>query len=261
MGRGKPRTTGCANGPRTAPGTTLQASIVKDDAVGEVEWVIAIDSTVVRARQHAAGARETGIHTRFVRGPPSGRRMPQPIPRGLSTKLHQASSCPRRARPADERGPHCRPRRRQPATHSTADQIRVPRPGPGRPRSKPEAVLADTAYSHSLTRASVQARRIRFTSRTFGSDRPTSAQGLPRRTTACPGPVRVLKPQRRRTMLQQTHTIPRLRHPLRQTSRHYRAEIFIAATNPGSDDSQDGLSRGARPGAEPARSPTPDGSR
>ena len=44
------------------------------------------------------------------------------------------------------------------------DQIRVPRIGPGRPRSKPEAVLADKAYSHPSTRAALRTRRIRFTS-------------------------------------------------------------------------------------------------
>jgi transposase len=47
----------------TADGTwdkILQAAIVKDDAVGELEWVLSIDSTVVRAHQHAAGARKKG---------------------------------------------------------------------------------------------------------------------------------------------------------------------------------------------------------
>ena len=29
----------------------------KSDAVGEVEWVVSVDSTVVRAHQHASGAR------------------------------------------------------------------------------------------------------------------------------------------------------------------------------------------------------------
>jgi len=29
----------------------------KNDAVGEVEWVISVDSSVIRAHQHAAGAR------------------------------------------------------------------------------------------------------------------------------------------------------------------------------------------------------------
>jgi transposase len=42
--------------------------------------------------------------------------------------------------------------------------IRVRRAGRGRPRSTPEAVLADKAYSHPSTRAALRSRRIRFTS-------------------------------------------------------------------------------------------------
>lgn len=38
----------------------LARVIVKDDAVGDLEWVISVDSTVVRAHQHAAGARKRG---------------------------------------------------------------------------------------------------------------------------------------------------------------------------------------------------------
>jgi transposase len=38
----------------------LDEAIVKDDAVAELEWVLSIDSTVVRAHQHAAGARKKG---------------------------------------------------------------------------------------------------------------------------------------------------------------------------------------------------------
>ena len=39
----------------------------------------------------------------------------------------------------------------------------MPRIGPGRPRSKPDAVLADKVYSHPSTRTARQ-RRIRITS-------------------------------------------------------------------------------------------------
>jgi transposase len=42
--------------------------------------------------------------------------------------------------------------------------IRVRRPGRGRPRSKPDAVLADKAYSHPSTRAALRQRGIRFAS-------------------------------------------------------------------------------------------------
>ena len=38
----------------------LAEVVVKGDAVGEVEWIISVDSTVVRAHQHAAGARKKG---------------------------------------------------------------------------------------------------------------------------------------------------------------------------------------------------------
>jgi len=38
----------------------LDEVVVRDDAVGAVEWVLSVDSTVVRAHQHAAGARKKG---------------------------------------------------------------------------------------------------------------------------------------------------------------------------------------------------------
>ena len=38
------------------------------------------------------------------------------------------------------------------------------RDGPGRPRKRPERVLADKAYSHPSTRAALRGRGIRFTS-------------------------------------------------------------------------------------------------
>ena len=47
----------------TADGTwdrILDSVVVKDDAVGKVEWVFSVDSSSVRAHQHAAGARKKG---------------------------------------------------------------------------------------------------------------------------------------------------------------------------------------------------------
>jgi transposase len=47
----------------TADGTwdrILDHVIVKDDSVGAVEWTFSIDSSSVRAHQHAAGARKKG---------------------------------------------------------------------------------------------------------------------------------------------------------------------------------------------------------
>ena len=43
------------------------------------------------------------------------------------------------------------------------DSIRVDRAGPGRPRCRPEAVIADKAYSPPSTRQALRDRHIRFT--------------------------------------------------------------------------------------------------
>jgi transposase len=42
------------------------------------------------------------------------------------------------------------------------DQISVGRAGPGRPRRRPDMVIADRAYSHPSTRRALRARRIAF---------------------------------------------------------------------------------------------------
>lgn len=38
----------------------LQAAQARADAVGEVDWLVSIDSSIVRVHQHAAGARKGG---------------------------------------------------------------------------------------------------------------------------------------------------------------------------------------------------------
>ncbi|MFI9815980.1 hypothetical protein [Saccharothrix variisporea] len=40
---------------------------VRDDAVGAVEWTVSVDSTVVRAHQHAAGAAKRGLRRPLLR--------------------------------------------------------------------------------------------------------------------------------------------------------------------------------------------------
>jgi transposase len=44
------------------------------------------------------------------------------------------------------------------------DEVAVARTGPGRPRQRPDRVVADKAYSHPSTRAALRARGIGFTS-------------------------------------------------------------------------------------------------
>jgi len=58
----------------TADGTwdrILDQVIVKDDAVGNVEWTFSIDSSNVRAHQHSAGARKKGAAPGGSRTSPS----------------------------------------------------------------------------------------------------------------------------------------------------------------------------------------------
>ena len=43
------------------------------------------------------------------------------------------------------------------------DEVSVPRLGPGRPRRRPERVVADKAYSHPSTRSALRSRGIAFT--------------------------------------------------------------------------------------------------
>ncbi|WP_369134233.1 transposase [Modestobacter sp. I12A-02662] len=44
------------------------------------------------------------------------------------------------------------------------DEVSVARVGPGRPRQRPDRMVADRAYSHPSTRAALRARGIPFTS-------------------------------------------------------------------------------------------------
>lgn len=47
-----------------ADGTLVRvftALLAQADAAGDLDWVVAVDSTVVRAHQHAAGARQKGL--------------------------------------------------------------------------------------------------------------------------------------------------------------------------------------------------------
>ena len=61
----------------------------------------------------------------------------------------------------------CSPRASQetnPQLLPLLDGIRVAHDGPGRPRCRPETVIADKAYSHPSTREAMRERRIRFVS-------------------------------------------------------------------------------------------------
>ncbi|WP_099053112.1 IS5 family transposase [Streptomyces griseochromogenes] len=130
--------------------TVLAAADESDD----IGWTVSVDSTVCRAHQHAAGARKRGLPDRAEPGDHGLGRSRG----GLSTKVHLASDS--YARPlalhvtAGQAGD-------APAFEAVMAGIRVPRSGRGRPRTRPEAVLADRAYSSRAIRGQLRRRGIR----------------------------------------------------------------------------------------------------
>lgn len=53
--------------------------IVKDDAVGNIEWILSVDATSIRAHQHAAGARKKGaVPPESKLSPPSAKASDDP---------------------------------------------------------------------------------------------------------------------------------------------------------------------------------------
>ncbi|MFF8968891.1 IS5 family transposase [Streptomyces sp. NPDC014995] len=131
----------------------LAAVLAAADADDDIDWTVSVDSTVVRAHQHAAGALKTGRPTPASADHALGRSRG-----GLSTKVHLAADG--RARPlaftvtAGQAGD-------APAFETVMSRIRVPRTGPGRPRTRPLAVLADRAYSSRAIRSHLRRRGIR----------------------------------------------------------------------------------------------------
>ncbi|MGW6577395.1 IS5 family transposase [Streptomyces sp. NPDC054945] len=158
----------------------LQQVQAAADAAGEIDWDVSVDSTIVRAHQHAAGARTD---------PP-----PAPASKGAEGSEHQDNAVAESARPpggggaggeglgrsrggfttklhlsADSR---CRPLSLIVTPGQGADctqfkpvleKIRVPKTGPGRPRKKPDSVAADKAYSNGPVRNYLRRRGIRHT--------------------------------------------------------------------------------------------------
>ena len=127
-------------------------------ARGVITWQVSVDSTVVRAHQHAAGARR---HPHRQAQPPGPEPADHALGRsrgGLSTKLHLA--CEQGRRPltmvltAGQAGD-------SPQFSTVLERIRVHPGGPGRPRCRPDRVLADKAYSSRANRTYLRRRNIR----------------------------------------------------------------------------------------------------
>lgn len=129
--------------------TALMAQADADEDLG---WAVSVYSTIVRAHQHAAGARKKGAPASEPDDHAIGR------PRGgLTTKIHLAADA--RCRPlafvltAGQAGD-------APAFADVMARLRVPRQR-GRPRTRPDVVLADKAYSSRAIRDHLRRRGIR----------------------------------------------------------------------------------------------------
>jgi transposase len=131
------------------------ALLAQADAEGDLDWVVSVDSTIVRAHQNAAGARKKGAPADEPDHHAIGRSRS-----GLTTKIHLA---------ADSR---CRPlcfvltpgqANDAPAFQQVMSALRVPRTI-GRPRTRPLVVLADRAYSSRAIREHLRRRSIRAVS-------------------------------------------------------------------------------------------------
>ncbi|MEW2490310.1 IS5 family transposase [Streptomyces sp. NPDC048411] len=136
---------------------------VQADAQELITWDINVDSTVCRAHQHAAGARKRGICKRSRPAVSARRSRDHGLGRsrgGLTTKLHLAVEQGQKPMSivitAGQRGD-------SPQFEPVLEKIRVSRPGPGRPRTRPNRVRADKAYASRKNRAYLRRRGIRCT--------------------------------------------------------------------------------------------------
>ena len=139
----------------TAILTGLQALA---DEAGLIEWTVSVDSTINRAHQHAAGARR---HPEQQKQPPVGEPADHALGRsrgGLTTKVHLASEQRRKTLATVLTGGQAAD---SPQFTTVLDRIGVPRrSGPGRPRTRPDRVLGDKAYSARANRAYLRRRGI-----------------------------------------------------------------------------------------------------
>ncbi|WP_093471594.1 MULTISPECIES: IS5 family transposase [unclassified Streptomyces] len=140
---------------------TVQADA---DVEGQIDWsVVSVDSTVCRAHQQAAGAhhRLPRVLGRWRR--PAEHRPDEALGRsrgGLTTKIHLASDG------------SCRPLAvlvtpgqwgDAPQLIKVLDRVRVRRPTGGHPRTRPDHVCGDKAYSSRGNRRYLRRRQIKHT--------------------------------------------------------------------------------------------------
>lgn len=159
----------------------LTAVRAAEDAAGRVDWGISVDSTTARAHQHAVGASRARPAMVGQKGGRRGDKAPRSgagQAGGPAGGGGQAGECLGRSRggfttkihlSADGR---CRPLSvvLTPGQHGDSPQlrpvleaIRVPRLGPGRPRTRPDSLADDKACSSRANRTYLRRRGIRHT--------------------------------------------------------------------------------------------------
>ncbi|ESQ02007.1 putative transposase [Streptomyces sp. PVA_94-07] len=181
----------------------LRAAQAKADAAGDIEWLVSVDSTVVRAHQHAAGARKGA---------------PRPRPRPVQRRSDQQnppvlrwSGPPARLRRHGRQHQRLHPvHRRDGGDPGAPDRTR---PSPPSARSRPgRQGLQLQGDPHLAPPPGHSAHDSR-------TDRPgpqPGPAGQPRRPPAGLRPRALQAPQRRGTVLQPPEAVARHRHPLRQ---------------------------------------------
>src|SRR3954469_2866329 len=133
----------------------LSALQAEAEGRGEIDWALHfVDATIVRAHQHAAGARRDGATPEEAQA----REAPGRSQGGFSTKLHLRIEGNGRPITVVLTGGE---RNEQIVLEAVLDQGAVRRPGRGRPRLRPRAAACDKAYSSPTARARLRGRRIR----------------------------------------------------------------------------------------------------
>ncbi|MFI2188745.1 IS5 family transposase [Streptomyces sioyaensis] len=134
------------------------------DADSRIDWsMVSVDSTVCRAHQHAAGARKEAPRKTGKRTRPAQHRPDEALGRsrgGLTTKIHLAGEGGLRplamlVTPGQWGD--------APQMIPVLDRLCVPRPDGGRPRTRPDHLSGDKAYSSRRNRRYLRRRQIKHT--------------------------------------------------------------------------------------------------
>ncbi len=141
----------------------LAALQARADAAGLIGWQVSVDSTIMRAHQHAAGARRHGHLQSELPGGTVCEPDDHALGRsrgGLSTKLHLACEDGQKPLSLVLSGGQAGD---APRFEAVMAGIRISRPGGGHPRTRPERVRADKAYSSRAIRGHLRRRGIACT--------------------------------------------------------------------------------------------------